>query len=234
MTTNTNPSALVFNLAVNTNASSLPSQLQSLFDSILLLNANGTEEVFALKGMNLNEAAFFTNLIIPSGFAWLPFVDGVFQTAQTPLTEDCAFPLLVSAAQAGSTENELTHNRPTGMGDVGGHGCVTSRLVSPSSSEIMAFTYSGSLTIMSAEGRIEAQPAPANGWVLILGLLPNLSWIYLAFESTAAALEFVQTVEAKVLIDPLNVKWADVGIPVWNDALRCFVSRPSTDPSVHA
>ena len=234
MTSNTNPSALVFNLAVNPSASSLPTELQNLFDSILLLSANRAEEIFALKGLNINEAAFFTNLIIPSGFAWLPFVNGAFQTAQTPLVQDCAFSLLVSAQQAGATENELAHDRNSEMGDSGGHGCVTSRLVSPSSTEIMAFSYGGKLTIMNAEGSIVAQSAPSNGWILILGLLPNLTWIYLAFESTADAVKFVQTVEEKVGLDPLNVNWADVGVPVWNDTLRCFVSMPSTDPGVHA
>lgn len=234
MTSNTNPSALVFNLAVNPSASSLPTELQNLFDSNLLLSANRAEEVFALKGLNINEPAFFTNLIIPSGFAWLPFVNGAFQTAQTPLAEDCAFPLLVSAQQAGATENELTHNRNSEMGDSGGHGCVTSRLVSPSSTEIMAFSYSGELTMFTGNGTIEKKDNPPNGWILILGLLPNLTWIYLAFTSTDTAVEFVQTVEAKVNLDPLNVKWADVGVPVWNDTLRCFVSKPSTDPIVHA
>jgi hypothetical protein len=85
----------------------------------------------------------------------------------------------------------------------------------------------------SFEATIKRMSSPPDGWVLALGLLPNLCWIYVAFDSLTAYDSFVNNVlNSQQATTGSDKQWVDIGVPIWNEALRCFISVPGDDPVV--
>jgi hypothetical protein len=85
----------------------------------------------------------------------------------------------------------------------------------------------------SFEAMIKRMSSPPDGWVMALALLPNLCWVYVAFDSLNAYDAFVaEVLDAQQAPEGNDKQWVDIGIPIWNEALRCFVSVPGDDPVV--
>ncbi len=90
-----------------------------------------------------------------------------------------------------------------------------------------------SASALSFEATIKRMSSPPDGWVLALGLLPNLCWVYVAFDSLNAYDRFVNNIlNSQQATTGSNKQWVDIGVPIWNEALRCFISVPGDNPVV--
>lgn len=224
--------SLSLSAAPGTSGSVLPNNLDDLLERVKLTDAATVDEVYTLKSTPGATSFFATNLIIPEGFAWKPFANDVFGAAGAPLTSDLAILLLLSEAQAGASSRVLPHQgQANNQVGIGSHGCVETKFLGSETADLIVFEYKGSITFAEETAIVTQPDAPAEGWMMVLGLLPNLSLVYLAFSSPNEVHSFIDQVRSALVQNP-DAKWVDIGSPIWNEKLRSFVARPATSGSI--